>query len=119
MKLIKNIAVFSLLVFAFHFSTAAEAKTSRGFELEKTSKKNSIDNVDRLKSSAFVKPYSGTNISSENRDYFPSYAKWFVSYIDFQLPHFHFYSEHATYIKQDINRCFSVSKLIFPFHLFW
>lgn len=116
MKWFKNIAVFSLLIFAFLFCSAGE-KTSHQL-LHKLSK-NSIDKVDYLKTTAFVKPHFGSNISTENRDHSPLTAKWFVSYIDLKFTHYTAFTSYASFLKQDINRCLHVSILLFPFHIFW
>lgn len=118
MKWIKNLAVFSLLVFASFFSTA-EAKTLQPSFEKATKKSNSIEDVDHIKVAAFTKSQRSADLSSENRDHSPLFTKWFASYIEFQYSYFHALSQSTSFIRQDINRCFSVSLLIFPFHLFW
>lgn len=116
MKWIKNIAALLLLIFTFLFSYAGEKGSDRSIQ---KAAKNSIDKVDYLKTTAFVKPHIGSNISAENRDHSPLTAKWFVSYIDLKFTHFTAFTEYASFLRQDINRCSNVSILLFPHHIFW
>lgn len=117
MKWLKKIAFFLLFIVTFLFGSA-EAKAST-HTFKKIDKSHSIENIDYLKATAFVKPQSSTQITSDNHDHFPFTAKWFATYSEVKLSYFHILKECAPFLLQDINRCLSVSVLLFPFHIFW
>lgn len=117
MKWFKNIAFFLLLVTAFIFGSA-EAKAST-HTFKKIDKSHSIENIDYLKAAAFVKPQGSTQIASDTHDHLHFSAKWFTAYDEVRLSNFHGVKEPASFLLQDINRCLSVSVLLFPFHIFW
>lgn len=117
MKWIKNIVFFLLLAMAFVFGSA-EAKAST-HTFKKIDKNHSIENIDYLKATAFVKPQSSTQIASDTHDHLTFNAKWFAAYSEIRLSYFSILKEAVSFLLQDINRCLCVSVLLFPFHIFW
>lgn len=115
MKWIKNIALISVLITVFLVFGKEDKKT---VTMDYATKK-SIENIDFLKSSAFVAREIGQNISGSSRADVPLYAKWFESFYNIGASGFSFIKTTAIFARQDINRCLHVSILLFPFHIFW
>lgn len=115
MKWIKNIALISVLMTIFLVFGRKDKKT---FAFDFTPKK-SIEQIDFLKASAFVNQEINQNSVASSRADLPIYVKWFESFYNISFSQFSSFKATATFLRQDINRCETVSILLFPFHLFW
>ena len=115
MNWIQKTAFFIGLSIVLLFAFNANEATVEKIEIEKTSSSFSPDGIH---SSVFIQPQA-TNIFGlhyKTTDY--TIAKY--------LENFHVTTRDFTvikpftrYAKQDINRCQTVSLLLFPFHYFW
>lgn len=81
--------------------------------------KNSIEQIDFLKASAFVHQEVSQNIGINSRADLPAYVKWFETFYNISFSDFSVFKTTAVFAKQDINRCLNVSILLFPFHIYW
>lgn len=115
MKWIKNIALISVLMAVFLAFGKEDKKT---FAIDYATKK-SIEQIDFLKASAFVNQEVSQNIGVSSRADLPVYAKWFETFYNISFSDFSVFKTSSVFARQDINRCFKVSILLFPFHIFW
>lgn len=81
--------------------------------------KNSIEQIDFLKASAFVHQEVNQNFGLNSRADLPVYVKWFESFYNIGFSDFSSFTTTSIFARQDIDRCENVSILLFPFHLFW
>ncbi|MFV7235939.1 hypothetical protein [Flavobacterium sp. ZB4R12] len=110
-KTVVFIGLSLVLLFAFNASESSIEK----IQLEKSS---SSFSADPIHSSVFIQPQvSGTfTLHYKTTDY--TIAKYFENFL-IVIPDFKVNTFFSRFAKQDINRCETVSLLLFPFHFFW
>jgi hypothetical protein len=116
MNRIRKIIVFSGLMLLFIFAFTAERSTIEQTEQEKTS--SSTITEKSIHSSVFIEPTVSSTFAIHYKTTDVSIIKWVSTFL-ITIPDFKKYNFHNTFLYQDINRCTTVSILLFPFHYFW
>jgi arginine exporter protein ArgO len=116
MNWIKKIIVFSGLMLLFIFAFTADKNTIRQTEQEKTS--SSTITTKSIHSSVFIEPTHCATFIINHKTIDTPIIKWISTFL-VTIPDFKKHNFHNTFFNQNINRCLSVSILLFPFHYFW
>jgi hypothetical protein len=114
MNWIRKTIVFTVLMLLFIFAFTAN-KSTVGHEQQKTS---STITEKSIHCSAFIEPTASPTIAIHHKTTDVSIIKWVSTFLisTYDFKKFNFQN---TFLYQDINRCISVSILLFPFHYFW
>lgn len=115
MNWIRKIIIFSGLVLLFTFAITADKSSNKQ---TKTEENNSTITTKNIHSSAFIEPTHSSTLIINHKSTDTPIAKWMTTFL-ITIPVFKKYNFHNTYLNQDINRCITVSILLFPFHYFW
>jgi hypothetical protein len=116
MNLIRKIIIFSGLILLFMFAFTADKSTVGQTEQEKSS--SSTITEKSIHSSVFIEPTVSSTFVIHHKTTDTAIIKWFSTFL-ITIPDFKKYNFHNTFLYQDINRCTTVSILLFPFHYFW
>jgi hypothetical protein len=98
------------------FAFTADKSTIGQTEQEKSS--SSTITEKSFHSSVFIEPTVSSTFVIHHKSTDTPIAKWMTTFL-ITIPVFKKYNFHNTYLNQDINRCITVSILLFPFHYFW
>jgi hypothetical protein len=115
MNWIRKIIIFSGLMLLFIFAITADKSTVGQTEQEKTS---STITSKSIHSSVFIEPTLSSIFVIHHKTTDTAIIKWVSTFL-ITIPDFKKYNFHNTFLYQDINRCITVSILLFPFHYFW
>lgn len=116
MNWIRKIIVLNGLMLLFVFAFTADKSTIRHAEQEKTS--STTITTKSIHSSAFIEPTHSSTFIINHKSTDTPIAKWMTTFL-ITIPDFKKHNFHNTFFNQDINRCITVSILLFPFHYFW
>jgi hypothetical protein len=115
MNWIRKIIVFSGFMLLFIFAFTADKSTIEQTGQEKTS---STITEKSIHSSVFIEPKVSSTFLIHHKTTDTAIIKWASTFL-ITIPDFKKYNFHNTFLYQDINRCATVSILLFPFHYFW
>jgi hypothetical protein len=115
MNWIRKIIIFIGLMLLFIFAFNADRSTIEQIEQEKTS---STITEKSIHSSVFIEPTVSSTFAIHHNTTDTAIIKWVSAFL-ITIPDFKKYNFHNTFLYQDINRCTTVSILLFPFHYFW
>ena len=114
MKCIKHSFIFASLIALFLLGLTPSATPV----VKSTSKEQRLQTADSIKSVGLIQSISENQqqvVSKENKTSFSTYFLHSV-----EVPSLFVIRTFTPFLaQQDINRCESVSKLLFPYHYFW
>jgi len=115
MNWIRKIVIFIGLSIVFLFAFSANEVSVDKIQLEKPESSISIE---KIHSSAFIEPRASNNLNSNSKTPDFSFSKYLENYLE-SIPDLKIGIPFTFFANQDINRCETVSLLLFPFHIFW
>jgi hypothetical protein len=115
MNWIRKIIIFIGLSIVFLFAYTANESF---VEKTQSTKNDSSLSADGIHSSVFIQPQASNTLAFTQKTPVFSVAKYFQNYL-VVIPEIKSITLFSLFANQDINRCETVSLLLFPFHYFW